>query len=61
MFDPHYHRLEVLYIALRRWQDELCRVYGEPDPVRREARRQEALNWVQVCWDKMMEVLGDGE
>ena len=60
MFDPHYHRLEVLYIALRRWQDELCRVYGEPDPVRREARRQEALEQIDKCWEKMMEVLGDG-
>lgn len=60
MFDPHYHRLEVLYIALRRWQDELCRVYGEPDPVRREARRQEALGQIDKCWEKMMEVLADG-
>lgn len=61
MFAPHYHRLEVLYIALRRWQDELCRVYGEPDPVRREARRQEALEQIDKCWEKMMEVLGDGK
>lgn len=59
MFDPHYHRLEVLYIALRRWQDELGKVYGEPDPVRRESRRQEALGQIDWCWERMMEVLRD--
>lgn len=59
MFDPRMHQLEIAYLAMRRWQEEVCRVYGEPDPVRREARRQEALNWVQVCWEKMMEVLSD--
>ena len=51
--------MEIAYLAMRRWQDELCMVYGEPDPVRREARRQEALGQIDKCWEKMMEVLGD--
>ena len=60
MFDPAQHELEFAYLAMRRWQEALCWVYGEPDTVRREARRQEALNWFDKCWEKMMEVLGDG-
>ena len=50
MFDPRRHQLEIAYLAMRRWQDELCRVYGVPDTVRREARRQEALNLIDKCW-----------
>lgn len=47
MFDSRRHQLEIAYLAMRRWQDELCRVYGEHDPVRREARRQEALGQIE--------------
>ncbi len=60
VFDPGKHQLEIAYLAVRRWQDELCRVYGEPDPVRREARRQEALGQIDKCWERMMEVIMDG-
>ena len=60
MFDPQTHRLEVAHLAIRRWQDELCRIDDEPDPVRREARRQEALGQINRAWDRFMEELSDG-
>lgn len=60
VIDPHDHQLEIAYLAVRRWQDELCRACAEPDPVRREERRREALRQIDECWERMMEVLRDG-
>ena len=47
MFDPHHHRLEVLYIALRRWQDELGRIDAEPCVILRARRRVEAVAMIR--------------
>ena len=38
MFDPRQHQLEILFIALRRWQDELARIDAEPCVILRARR-----------------------
>lgn len=58
MFDPRHHRLEVLYIALRRWQDELGRIDAEPCVILRARRYVEAkamLNAIEREIEEEME------
>lgn len=47
MFDPKQHQLEILFIALRRWQDELGRIDAEPCVILRARRRVEAVAMIR--------------
>lgn len=59
MFDPHRHRLEVLYIALRRWQDELGRIDAEPCVILRARRRVEAVAMIRRIEREIEEEIND--
>lgn len=60
MFDPKHHRLEVLYIALRRWHDELSRIDAEPCVILRARRRVEAVAMIKRIEREIEEEMEDG-
>ena len=60
MFDPHRHRLEVLYIALRRWQDELARIDAEPCVILRARRWAEARAMISRIEREIEEEMENG-
>lgn len=61
MFDPRQHRLEVLYLALKRWKDELARIDREEKCVILRARRYvEAVAMINRIDREIEEEMEDG-
>ena len=60
MFDPRQHRLEVLYLALKRWKDELARIDAEPCLILQVWRRVEAMAMINRIDREIEEEMEDG-